>query len=45
MSPPVAQQIITTMEIIMGEDGTLEGAYAMLCALYILPALYLSVKV
>ncbi|XP_021929475.1 serine palmitoyltransferase 2 isoform X1 [Zootermopsis nevadensis] len=25
MSPPIAQQIITSMKIIMGEDGTLEG--------------------
>ena len=25
MSPPVAQQIITSMKIIMGEDGTDEG--------------------
>ncbi|KAJ9589774.1 hypothetical protein L9F63_027965, partial [Diploptera punctata] len=25
MSPPVAQQIISAMKIIMGEDGTLEG--------------------
>ncbi|CAG0888837.1 unnamed protein product [Darwinula stevensoni] len=25
MSPPVIQQIITSMKIIMGEDGTLEG--------------------
>lgn len=25
MSPPVAQQIITSMKIIMGEDGTTLG--------------------
>lgn len=27
MSSPVAQQIITSMRIIMGEDGTNEGRY------------------
>ena len=27
MSPPVAQQIISSMRIIMGEDGTDEGYY------------------
>jgi hypothetical protein len=26
MSPPVAQQIISSMKIIMGEDGTDEGS-------------------
>jgi len=25
MSPPIAQQIISSMRIIMGEDGTDEG--------------------
>lgn len=29
MSPPVAQQILTSMRIIMGEDGTDEGARRM----------------
>jgi len=30
MSPPVAQQIISAMRIIMGEDGTNEGIYNVL---------------
>jgi serine palmitoyltransferase len=25
ISPPIAQQVITSMKIIMGEDGTNEG--------------------
>lgn len=37
MSPPVAQQIITSMRIIMGEDGTtlgrLRSISAQLCVL------------
>lgn len=27
MSPPAAQQVISTMKIIMGRDGTQEGKY------------------
>ena len=27
MSAPVAQQVISSMKIIMGEDGTKEGTY------------------
>ena len=30
MPPPVAQQIITSMSIIMGRDGTGEGTYRVL---------------
>ena len=34
MSPPVAQQIISSMRIIMGEDGTDEGLlYLSYCKL------------
>jgi hypothetical protein len=29
MSPPIAQQIITSMKIIMGEDGTFDGVYTV----------------
>lgn len=32
MSPPVAQQIITSMKIIMGEDGTTLGRWRRLSA-------------
>ena len=31
MSPPVAQQIVTSMRIIMGEDGSHEGLYLFYC--------------
>lgn len=37
MSPPVAQQIITSMRIIMGEDGTHEGIYPLLFLLFCIP--------
>ena len=39
MSPPVAQQIISSMRIIMGEDGSNEGKLLFLKNCYLLRTL------
>jgi serine palmitoyltransferase len=34
MSPPVVQQILTSMKIIMGQDGSDDGAGSGTCVLH-----------